>query len=59
MMAGVMTEIRTWYLPKTNQERFRLSQLPCFDALKFQQTKKNTNRILQTRMQKFLELNHL
>jgi hypothetical protein len=53
MTAGVLPEIQTWYLRKTSPERFRLSQFPCFDALKFQQAKKNTNQILQTRMQKF------
>jgi len=53
MIAGVLTEIRNWHLPKTSQKLYRLSQFPCFDAFKFQQAKKNTNHLLQSCMQKF------
>jgi hypothetical protein len=53
MIAGVLTEIPTWHLPKTSQKLHRLSQFPYFDALNFQQGKKSINQFLQTCMQKF------
>jgi hypothetical protein len=56
MIAGVTPEIRTWHLPKTSQKLYRLSPFPCFDALKFQQAKKNTNQLLQPCMHKVYSL---